>query len=417
MKATEALVRLQKTNLDFPSFPAPFPEKSEGVKKQLAIVRDLTFIHIFHLLAEEDEEGLEKIVRRLKTGTPFHNFAFLAYSMSREETDFDFLTAPENLAVYERIADVSEESGIYLPYINVLRKIADNKHLGLYSENQEVEFFLDEYGRKKDSVSAEDFLRSFRKILKYPTQRLFGRFIRDGIFLLIQSVLADHAAKIASEQTLAIHVYGLHYYQSGTPNADENFLYEHIRFCVSYLARHGQIEFHPTAKPPLLPKFDREEDAIAYFFSHNEKTLKSLDRFIALLKDICRSQEANDFCDFLRKNLYKENAVRFDDTKSDFAKAMARTIRQKAQTKKVKLYKDINDLLPQRFVCERLPNILRHDGEPWYIFNNEHSDFIFYALESGNQNGKVPSAHAKIELEILEKNRSGYATLWTWKDF
>ncbi|MCH5283870.1 MAG: hypothetical protein J1E59_09505 [Treponema sp.] len=81
------------------------------------------------------------------------------------------------------------------------------------------------------------------------------------------------------------------------------------------------------------------------------------------------------------------------------------------------MYKDINDLLPQRFVCERLPNILRHDGEPWYIFNNEHSDFLFYALESGNQNGKVPSAHAKIELEILEKNRSGYATLWTWKDF
>ena len=416
MKATEALVRLQKTNLDFPSFPAPSPEKSEGVKKQLAVVRDLTFIHIFHLLAEEDEAGLEKIVRRLRTGTPFYDFAFLAYSLSREETDFDFLTAPENLSVYERIADVSEESGIYLPYINVLRKIADNKQFGLYSENQEVEFFLDEYGRKKDSVSAEDFLRSFRKILKYPTQQLFGRFIRDGIFSLIQSTLHDHAAKIASEQTLAIHVYGLHYYQSGTPNADENFMYEHIRFCVSYLARHGQIEFHPTARPPLLPKFDREEDAIAYFFSRNEKTLNSLDRFIALLKDICRSQEANDFCDFLRKNLYKENAVRFDDTKSDFARVMAQTIRKKAQTENVKLYKDINDLLPQRFVCERSPSVLHHDGEPLYIFYDKNGDFLFYALQTGNQNGKVPSAHAKIQLEILKKNKNGHATLWTWQE-
>ena len=416
MKATEALVRLQKTNLDFPSSPVPSKETADGVEWQLQIVRDLTFIHIFHLLAEEDEEGLEKIVRRVKTGTPFYDFAFLAYSLSREETDFDFLTAPENLSVYERIADVSEESGIYLPYINVLRKIADNKQFGLYSENQEVEFFLDEYGRKKDSVSAEDFLRSFRKILKYPTQRLFGRFIRDGIFSLIQSVLADHAAKIASEQTLAIHVYGLHYYQSGTPNADENFLYEHIRFCVSYLARHGQIEFHPTAKPPLLPKFDREEDAIAYFFSHNEKTLKSLDRFIALLKDICRSQEANDFCDFLRKNLYKENAVRFDDTKSDFARVMARTIRKKAQTEKVKLYKEICTLMSELHVCEFVPSVFRPGREPLYLFRNTDEDFYCYALISGNKRGTTPPSNVKIELEIFERNEHDKATRWTWHE-
>lgn len=418
MRALDTLKQLQKTNLSFPLLPVPSEASSDAIKVQLEIVRNLPYISILIFLSADNEAKLCKIVSQLKTETQdFYEFAFLAYNLSKSETDFDLLTSAEKLPVYEKIIAVSESCGMDLPpYINVLKNIADNKQLGLYSENQEIAFFLEEYDHHKNSCDAADFLHSFKKILKYPTQCLFERFIRDGIFFLIKSTLEKFASKIASEQTLTFYVYGLHYYESDISNEDENFLLEHIQFCVNYLSSHDEIKFSPKRKIRLIPKFEDDESATYYFFAHNKETVHSLDRFVALLKDICPSQEADDFCDFLRLNLYKNKTAFYDDTKNHFAKTMAAAIREKARSENIQLYKDICNFLPQRFICERSPLLLRHSDQAYYHFFDRNGGFLFYAAEHGNKNQKVPEAHVKIEVEVLEKNENGYVTLWNWKN-
>ncbi len=416
MNALESLDRLHRAGLSLSSAPVPSQAYSDAVKTHLNILDSLPFSTILQLLADENELRLGAIVSRLKSGTPFYSFLVLAYNLSKKETDFDLLTSPENVPVYEQMLSVSEMCGSTLPpYINVLKKIAGNRQFCLYSENQEVGFFLEEYDRYKNSCDATDFLHAFRKILKYPTQRLFERFIHDGIFSLIKSTLKKHASKIASEQVLTFYVYGLHYYQSGISNEDENFLLEHIRFCVSYLLQHDEIAFQMPDKTPLFPAFGNDEAAIDYFFARNKAAVRSLDRFIGLLKDICQSPEANEFCEFLRLNLYKNKRVRFDDTKNHFAKIMARTICQKAKSENVRLYTDICGLMPQVYICSRSPKIWRHNGEVFYIFNDAYG-VLFCALESGGRNVKAPKSHTQIELEVLERNEKGYVTVWNWHD-
>lgn len=416
MRTLATLNQLQKISLSLPLLPVPSETTSIAIETQLKTLQELPYFPILNFLAKENEAKLCKIVSQLKTGTSdFYKFVFLAYGLSRAETDFDLLTSSEKLPVYEKIVAVSDLCGIALPpYINVLKKIADNKQFGLYSENQEIAFFLKEYDRYKNSCDATEFLRGFRKILKYPTQCLFERFIHDDIFSLIKSTLKSFASKIASEQTLVFYVYGLHYYESDISNEDENFLLNHIKFCVNYLSSHDEIIFSPSSEIRLIPKFEDDESAIYYFFDHNKETVHSLDRFVGLLKDICSSQEANDFCDFLRSNLYKTKAVSCDDTKNHFVKTMAKIICEKIKSENIQLYKDICNLLPQRFICERSPNLSRHGNFTYYQFFDYHEDFLFYAAEHGNQNQKVPEAHIKIEVEILEKNKNGYVTLWKW---
>lgn len=396
--------------------PVPSETTSIAIETQLKTLQELPYFPILNFLAEENEAKLCKIVSQLKTGTSdFYEFIFLAYSLSKSETDFDLLTSSEKLPVYEKIVAVSELCGIDLPpYINVLKKIADNKQFGLYSENQEIAFFLEEYDRYKNSCDATEFLRGFRKILKYPTQCLFERFIHDDIFSLIKSTLDFFDSKITNEQILVFYVYGLHYYESDISNEDENFLLNHIKFCVNYLSSHNKITFLPPSETRLIPKFEDDESAIYYFFDHNKETVHSLDRFVALLKDICPSQEANDFCDFLRLNLHKNKAVSCDDIKNHFVKTMAKIIREKIKSENIQLYKDICNLLPQWFICERSPHLFHHGGFTYYHFFDYYGVFLFYAAEHGNQNQKVPEAHVKIELEILEKNKNGYVTLWNW---
>lgn len=417
MNALVSLYRLKQAGLSFSSAPVSSQAYSAAVETQLYILNNLPYGTLLQLLADEDEQKLGAIVSRLKKGTPLYSFSVLAYNLSKAKTDFDLLTSPENIPVYEKMISVSKMCGSALPpYINVLKKIAGNKQYSMYSENQEVGFFFDEYGRCKESFSADDFLRQFRKILKYPTQRLFMQFIHNGIFSLIKTTLKEHASKIANKQALIFYVYGLHYYKRGISNEDEHFLLEHIGFCVDYLSRHSEIEFHPVKNAPLLPQLDGEEDAIAYFFSHNKETVHSLDRFIGLLKDVCPSSESNEFCEFLRTNLHKAKKIRFGDTKNDFAKTMMRTICQKAKSENVQLYTDICSLMPQVYICSRYPNIWRHNDELFYTFSDINSIEKLHALEKGNQNPKVPESHTRIELEVLEKDENGYALLWNWHE-
>ena len=418
MKTLAALEQLQKTNHSLLLLPVPSEATSTAIKTQLKILQEIPYVSILNFLTAENEARLCKIVSQLKTGTAdFYEFVFLAYNLSKSETDFDLLTSSEKLPVYEKIVAVSESCGIALPpYTNVLKKIADNKQFGLYSENQEIAFFLEEYDRYKNTCDANEFLRGFKKILKYPTQCLFEHFIHDGIFSLIKSTLKEFASKIANEQTLVFYVYGLHYYESDISNEDEKFLLDHIQFCVNSLSSHDEITFSPPNKTRLIPKFEDDESALYYFFVHNKETVHSLDRFVALLKDICPSQETNDFCDFLRLNLHKNKPVSCNDTKNHFVKTITKVIREKAKSENIQLYKDICNLLPQWFICERSPHLFHHGGSTYYHFFDYYGVFLFYAAEHGNQNQRVPEAHVKIELEILEKDKNGYVTLWNWND-
>ena len=417
MKTFATLNRLKQKSYTLISSPIPVSLEHPPVKKQMQVLTEMTFIYVLKLLGVEDEKTLAELVARLREGTPFYNFTFLAHNLAKSKTDFDFLTDPENLAAYAKIAEVSRECNVeLLPYVNVLARIAENKQYGLYSENQEVGFFLDEYYKCKNSVDETEFLHQFKKILKYETQNVFERFINDRIFSIIQHTLVDYSSKISAEQTLALYVYGVRYYDAEISNDDENFLIDHIGFCVNYLSKHGEIAFKPQAKAPFFPKFANEESSIRYFFEHNGAVRNSLDRFIALLKDVCPTSETYDFCEFLRENLYAKNPLLFDDRKSEFAYRISTEIRNRAKLGNVQLYKDFCRLLPEKMVCERSPNLLHHGGRKYYHFFDKRERFLFYADETGNKNQKVPTAHVFVELEVLKRDENGRVVLWNWNE-
>ena len=386
--------------------------EAEPVKKQMQVLTEMTFIYVLKLLGVEDEKTLAELVSRLREGTPFYDFTFLAHNLAKSRTDFDFLTSPENLAVYAKIAEISRDCDVQLlPYVNVLGKIAERKQWGLYSENLEVGFFLDEYWRYRETVPATDFLHQFKKILKYETQLLFEHFIRDGIFSLIQQTLQTHSFRIKTERMLSIFVYCLHYYQSDISNDDENFLIEHIAFCVDYLSKHGEIDFKPLPEHRLLPRFADEAQALAYFFSHDDEASQSLDRFIGFLKDVCPTADALDFCAFLRKA--RSGAV-YPHAKSKFIQMMTVRITSKART--VLLYKDILALLPLQIVCERTPNMMQIDGLPCYIFVDSQHVFLFHARKTGNGRNEIPEAHVPVVVEVCGRDKRGTVLQWTWRE-
>ena len=389
--------------------------ESPPVKNKMQYLTEMTFIYILKLLGVEDEEKLSEIVSRLKEGTPFYDFTLLAHNLAKSKTDFEFLSSPENLPAYAKIAAVSKECGVVLlPYVNVLARIAENKQYGLYSENQEVTFFLDEYGKYKDMVDAKEFLHQFRKILKYRTQKIFEQFINDGIFTIIRETLSENSGKIASTQTLALFVYCLHYYQSDISNDNENFLHEHIRFCVDYLANHEKLNFTLFQKSQFLPVFDTHEKAVEYFFHYFAILNITENSFIGLLKDFFPNEDVYDFCAFLRENLYKNTGKIFDDSRSQFIKLLTRIIHEKVISENIQLYKDICKLLPNRIICERSPHLLQHGGHSYFHFFDSNGRFLFYAAEVGNKNKKIPEAHVHVELEILKKDSDGRVIEWNW---
>ena len=428
MNSLSALHRLQQTSTSLHSSPVPVSVEYPPVKKQMQLLTEMTFIYVLKLLGVEDEKTLAEIVVRLREGTPFYNFTFLAHNLAKSKTDFDFLTDPENLAAYAKIAEVSHECNVeLLPYVNVLARIAENKQYGLYSENQEVGFFLDEYARCKDSVDATEFLHQFKKILKYRTQVIFEKFIRDGIFSVIQKTLSAHLAKITSEQVLALYVYGLRYYDydAEISNADENFLIEHIGFFVNYLSKQGEIEFKTQEKESYFPSFASDDDAVTYFFEHDEKMKNSLENFIGFLKDVCplhAYDDVNNFCIFLRNNLSAQNGKIFDDRSNKFLNLISKNIRKRTETEKNNLYEEIKKLLPARILpdkilCMRSPNIIHRNGKSYYVFNDlKHYGSLFYASEDGCKTGLVPQTHKPIEVEVFEENDSGYADSWMFRE-
>lgn len=417
MTAIDSLNNLQQTSSSLVDAPIPVDLVHPPVQFQMGYLLELTFIYVLKLLGVEDEMKLAEIMSHLRKGSLFYDFTHLAHNLAKSKTDFDFLTSPENLPAYKKIAEVSNECNIeLLPYVNVLCKIADNKQYGLYTENQEILFFLDEYGRNKESVDAKEFLHQFKKILKYQTQKIFEQFITDNIFLIIEQTLKDYEDKIVNDSMLASYVYGIHYYQGLISNENENALIEHIRYCISYLSTQNIINYNPNSPKIFFPEFHTHQQAVDYFFEHNNFVLTSLDRFIGLLKDYCPIDVVIDFCSYLRKNINAIKPIIFDEKKNSFNKYIAEKIREKASKGNIKLYKDMYDLLPLIYQCERSPTFLDHGGDPLFIFNKPNGDFLFYALEKGNVSSAVPEAHIIVEVEILEKNKSGYATKWRWNE-
>ena len=154
MTALKTLNQLGKISSQLASRPFPADETAIQVKKQIQTLNELTFIYVLTLMVEENEQKLNEIILNLTEGTEFYDFTILAHQLSKKETDFDFLTDARNIPVYDKITEVSQECGVsLLPYVNVLRKIADNRQLGLYSENQEVSFFLEEFPKTKIPLS------------------------------------------------------------------------------------------------------------------------------------------------------------------------------------------------------------------------------------------------------------------------
>lgn len=410
MKGLEALSQLNQKSSSLHSLEIPVSSEYAPIKKELQFLTEMTFIYILKLLGVEDDKKLSDIILRLKKGTPFYDFVFLVHNLAKSETDFEFLTSPENLQAYRLIAQIADYYDInLLPYVNVLAKIAENKQYGLYRANDEIYFFLEEYDKAKASIDVKEFLHQFKKILKNETQQIFERFIMDDIFSIIRETLYKYDKEISNEQTLVFYVYGLHYYKKSISNEKENIILEHIKFCVSYLSNNKEIEFHQYKRNLLFPGLDS-------FFGHNDNVLNSVDRFIGLLKDYCPI-ESIDFCFYLRENIYKTNPAIFDEEKNDFNRNFSKIIRKKAVSENIELYKDIYKLLPQIFVCERSPNILRHNGSiPVYVFYDKKGKVLFYAFEKGNKNSKPPEAHILVKVEILSKDKNGYVLEWRWKN-
>lgn len=411
MKSLEALNQLKLKSSSLRSFENPVSSESVSIKKELQFLTEMTFIYILKLLGVEDDKKLSDIILRLKKGTPFYDFVFLVHNLAKSETDFEFLTSPENLQAYRLIAQIADYYDInLLPYVNVLAKIAENKQYGLYRANDEIYFFLEEYDKAKATIDVKEFLHQFRKILKHETQNIFEQLITDNIFEIIKEILHEHDMEIQNEQTLIFYVYGLHYYRKSISNEKENILLEHIKFCVSYLSNNKEIEFHQDKKNLIISGVDS-------FFEHNSNVLNSLDRFIGLLKDYCPI-ESIDFCCYLRENIYKSNPSVFDEEKNDFNRSISKIIRKKVETETTKLYKDIYELLPQIFICERSPNILRHNGNiPVYVFYDKNGKVLFYAFENGNKNPNLPKAHTFVKIEVLSKDKNGYVLEWRWKKY
>lgn len=410
MKSLDSLNQLKVKSSSMRSMEIPVSSKSVPIKKALRFLTEMTFIYILKLLGLEDDKKLSDIVTRLKKGTFFYDFVFLVHNLAKSETDFEFLTSPENLQAYRLIAQISDYYDInLLAYVNVLAKIAENKQYGLYRENDEIYFFLEEYNKAGASVESKEFLRQFKKILKNETQQIFERFITDDIFSMIRKTLYKHDKKISNEQSLSFYVYGLYYYKKTISNEKENIILEHIKFCVSYLVNNKEIEFHQYKRNLLFP-------GLGSFFENNDNVLNSLDRFIGLLKDYCPI-ESKDFCFYLRENIYKSNPVIFDEEKNDFNRNISKIIRKKAVSENIELYKNIYKLLPQIFVCERSPSILRHNGNiPVYVFYDKNGKVLFYAYADGNRTPTLPEAHALVIVEILKKDKNGYVLEWDWKN-
>lgn len=410
MKSLEALSQLNQKSSSLHSLEIPVSSEYAPIKKELQFLTEMTFIYILKLLGVEDDKKLSEIISHLKKGTPFYDFVFLVHNLAKSETDFEFLTSPENLQAYRLIAQIADYYDInLLPYVNVLARIAENKQYGLYRANDEIYFFLEEYDKAKASIDVKEFLHQFKKILKNETQQIFERFITDDIFSITRKTLYKYDKEISNEQTLVFYVYSLHYYKKSISNEQENILLEHIKFCVSYLSNNKEIEFHQYKRNLLVLGLDS-------FFEHNDNVINSLDRFIGLLKDYCPT-ESIDFCFYLRENLYKTNPAIFDEEKNDFNRNISRIIRKKVATETTKIYKDIYKLLPQIFICERSPNILRHNGSiPVYVFYDKKGKVLFYAFEKGNKNSKPPETHILVKVEILSKDKNGYVLEWRWKN-
>lgn len=415
-----ALEKLKRTNLELSSYDIPTDREFPPVKRELQLLTEYTFIYILKLLGIEDEKKLSEILLRLKEGTPFYDFTFLVYNLSKSETDFDFLTLPENIPIYNKIAVVSEYFEIHLlPYANVLKRIAENKQYGLYQENQEIIFFLDEYYAVKDSIDIKEFMHQFRKILKYKTQLIFERFFQDNIFYRIKEVLSKNET-IENENTLCFYVYGFDYYNNQISNEEENSLHDHIGFCISYLAKHGELKFQTHRRNKFFPIFKEDKAAVDYFFSHDNIAKRNLNLFIPFLKDVCPREEIFDFCNFLRNNIYKDNGKIFDDSKSFLIRYLTSLIQNKAFSEKTKLYQDIFKLLPQRFICERSPcishGLLNNKESTLYMFYDDNKNYLFSAFDGGNQNETIPEAHVFVEVNILKKNNSGLVECWNWHE-
>lgn len=207
MKSLEALNQLKLKSSSLRSFENPVSSESVSIKKELQFLTEMTFIYILKLLGVEDDKKLSDIILRLKKGTPFYDFVFLVHNLAKSETDFEFLTSPENLQAYRLIAQIADYYDInLLPYVNVLAKIAENKQYGLYRANDEIYFFLEEYDKAKATIDVKEFLHQFRKILKHETQNIFEQLITDNIFEIIKEILHEHDMEIQNEQTLIFYV-------------------------------------------------------------------------------------------------------------------------------------------------------------------------------------------------------------------
>ncbi len=414
MKTVNSLDKLKQTVSSFASMSVPVSTNHEPVKRQMLTLTEMTFVYILKLLGVEDEEKLGKIVLQLRKGTLLYDFTFLAHNLAKSKTDFDFLTSPDNVEVYAKIAEVAGGCGIeLLPYVNVLSRIAENMQYGLYSENQEIALFLDEYYTHRKNVDIKEFLHQFRKILKYPSQVCLEKLIEDDIFSLIESALYENFERIVNASSLALYVYAMHYCDFNISNEDENFLIFHITQCVVCLEKHDEIKFSTALKEREIPQFDSVEDALDYFFSYYDGEFDSINKFISLLKDVYPSLDTYSFCSFVRDSFVTGNNKAAVYPNGDFFTVMSGFIRSKS--KSIPLCKKLSALLPNCILCKRSPSILHHDGVPLCMFFDEHDAFAFYALENGNENKVLPPAHVFVEVKILKLNESGYVERWRWE--
>lgn len=305
MKSIESLKKLYITAKNLPQKEFLSSASKQEIQNVNERMENLFAVPILNFLFEGDYKKLVELEKRFNQNTPIYNLTKFAGCLCADETDFEFLTNPENLENYVKLKKIAEKFQKEIPhYVNILQKICDNKSLGLYQEFQEIYFFFEEV----EKSSSRNFIFAFenyKRILKLQTQKIFQEFISIDLFERASEILLKYENKIGDENVLDFYIFGELFFNLSLSNENENILLRHIDFCVRYLSKTKFIEFKRIETKKYFLQYGDLKERLKLFFKN--ENFDNIDRLPPLLKDYSlNNTEIVLFCNELRKILLGE---------------------------------------------------------------------------------------------------------------
>lgn len=313
MKSIETLKKLYDTSIIIKKQDFLSVSNNNCIEKNIDRIENLYTIVLLNLLIDDNYEKLCVIEKKLPSDGKYYKLAGFLKELCAKETDFDYLTDSINYQFYKLLNQLASQYQKTLPkYINVLKKISDNKMNSLYTENQEVYFFLEEL-EEVSNQDLEEKYNAYKKILKYRTRKVFTEFISIDFFSKAIDILSRYNSNIFDEKTFSIFIYGQLFYKQALSDANEKILFQHIDYFISLMHKNNMISFTtpPQKKSVTILKTTQ---LIDYFFEKNEIG-NSLQSFIGKFKDFSQNDpDIIKFCDFFR-HLYRGQYIEYKNDK------------------------------------------------------------------------------------------------------